>query len=92
MPCLNSQLRKFQNYIFYRYVITDKHSLQLKQISIVKISKIYLCMKIKQNNKIVLIWQPSWMPYCIKALLLLFTKTRSHFGPFFAWNNLNLMQ
>ena len=36
MPCLNLQLRKFQNYILY---IRKKHSLQLKQISLIKILK-----------------------------------------------------
>ena len=38
MPCLNSQLRKFQYFIFY---IRNKHSLQLKQISLIKISDMY---------------------------------------------------
>ena len=47
MPSLNLQLRKFQNYILY---IRNKHSLQLKQISLIKILKIYLCMKKKRCN------------------------------------------
>ena len=42
-----------------------------------------------EDHKIILLWQPSWMPYCIKALLQI---TKSHFEPLYAWNNLNLMQ
>ena len=74
MPCLNLQLSKFQNYILY---IRNKHSLQLKQISLIKILKIYLCMK-KKPNTMFLLWQQSWMPYCIKALLQIDHKYQGH--------------
>ena len=42
MPCLNSQLKKFQYYIIY---IRNKHSLQLKQISLIKISDMFMYEK-----------------------------------------------
>ena len=71
MPCLNSQLRKFQNYILY---IRNKHTLQLKQISLIKNSDI--SMYDKTHNEIVLLWQPSWMSYVSRHSYKLFTNNK----------------
>ena len=88
MRCFNQQLRKFQNYILY---VRNEHSLQLKQISLIGISTIYLCIKKqKQSNHSLaaildaILYQGS--------LLNRSQITRSNFEPFYALNNLNLMQ
>ena len=85
MACLNQQLRKFQNYILY---IRNKHSLQLKQISLLKISKVYLCMKKNLSSLAAILdailYQGSLINYS--------QITRSHFEPSYAWKNLNSMQ
>ena len=73
MPCLKSQLRKIQNYILY---IRNIRSLQLKQISLITISDIF--MYEKNPQKIFLLWQPSWISYCIKALLETVHKQQGH--------------
>ena len=65
MPCLNLQLKKFQNYILY---IRKKYSLQLKTNFTHKNLE-DMFMYEKNPDTIFLLWQPSWMPYCIKALL-----------------------
>ena len=88
MPCLNEQLRKFQNYILY---MINKHSFQLKQISLIQISKIYLCIKTKTINLSSLAAILDAILYQ-GSLILRSQITRSHFKPFYAWNNLNLMQ
>ena len=62
-------------------------------LSIIKISKIYLCMKTKQNNKIVLFLAAILDVILYHGSLINCSQiTRSHFESFFAWNNLNLMQ
>ena len=88
MPCLNLQLRKFQNYILY---IRNKHSLQLKQISLIKILKIYLCMKKPRYNLSSLAAILDAILYQ-GSLINLSQIPRSHFEPFYAWKNLDFMQ
>ena len=88
MPCLNLKWRKFQNYILY---IRNKHSLQLKQTSLIKIVKIYLCMKKTRYNL-------SSLAAILDAILYQGSLincsqiTSSHFEPFCAWKNLEFMQ
>ena len=90
MSCLISQLRKFQNRILY---IRNKHSLQLQNISLINIPKIYmyLFMKTKQKNRSSLAAILDAILYQ-GSLITCSQMSRSYFEPFFAWNNLNLMQ
>ena len=86
MPCLNLQLRKFQNYILY---IRNKHSLQSKQSLLIKKLKDTLMYEKKNHSSLkaildAILYQGS----LIKCSQI----TMSHFEPFYAWNNLNFMQ
>ena len=86
MPCLNSQLRIFQNYILY---IRNKHSLQLKHISLIKISDIFMYEK---KTKIKSFFFDSHLGCHIVSLINCSQTISSHFEPFYTWNYLNLMQ
>ena len=84
MPCLNSHLRQLKNYIFY---IRNKHQLQLKHILFIYIYVLKTTTIIFSTLTAILdaiLYQGSLMNYS--------QITRSHFEPFFVWNNLNLMQ
>ena len=89
MPCLNLQLRKFQNYILY---IRNKHSLQLKQISLIKILKIYLCMKKKPQYNLSSLAAIFDAIFVSRLSYKLITNTKVTFEPFYALKSLDFMQ
>ena len=64
--------------------------MKLKQISLIQISKIYLC--IKNKNKSFFFGSHLGCHIVSRLSYKLFTNNKVTFEPFYAWNNLNLMQ
>ena len=89
MPCLNAQLRKFQ--ILHILYMEQTFIAIKKQISLIKISDIFMYEKNPQYNISSLAAILDAILY-EGSLINCSQITRSHFEPFYTWNNLNLIQ